>query len=357
MPSRPTPRESIALQKGYHSPQLDVEIRLNTNESPVPPPDEFREALAKATAQVTWNRYPDRKAGELRSRIAAFHGVKLDQIFVANGSNEVLQTLLLTYGGKGRCAAVFEPTYALHSHLTKISGTRLAIGTRTNSLQLDLSEIERLVAKEQPDVTFLCSPNNPTGIVDPLVDIEAVLAMVTKQGSLLCVDEAYGEFCEQSVQSLLVDDVPLVVLRTFSKIWALAAARLGYLIGPSWLIEQLWKVVLPYHLNSVSQIAGCIAFDYVDAMQERVSQLVEQRERLITEMGELGLEVWPSGANFVLFRAKHVAGEALWSSLLEKSVLVRNCATWPRLEGCLRVTIGTPDENDRFLEALSEALK
>lgn len=357
MPGRPTPRKSIALQKGYYSPQLDVEIRLNTNESPFPPPDEFFEALARATASLPWNRYPDRKATELRECIADFHGVAPEQIFVANGSNEVLQTLLLTYGGSNRCAAVFEPTYALHSHLTNICGTRLAVGTRKSNFQLDLSEVKSLVAKEQPDVTFLCSPNNPTGIVDQITDIKEVLAMTTSHDSLLCVDEAYGEFCEQSAQALLADEVPLVVLRTFSKAWAMAAARLGYLIGPTWLVEELHKVVLPYHLNSVSQIAGRLAFDYVGEMRERVSQLVEQRERLIAEMGGLGLEVWPSGANFILFRAKHVGGEALWRSLLERSVLVRNCATWPRLDACLRVTIGTPTENIRFLEALDEAIK
>jgi len=354
--ARPQPRESVALTDGYHSPQIDVDVRLNTNESPEPPPAEFAAAVAAAVQEVDWHRYPGRDATELRSRIGDLHGVGPERIFAANGSNEVLQTLLLTYGGPGRSAAMFEPTYALHSHLSRITGTTVAEGERGPGFGLDLDEVERVLRASQPAITFLCSPNNPTGVVDSEDEIRTVLGLVEETGGLLCVDEAYGQFAHYSATSLLGPEVPLVVSRTYSKTWAMAAARLGYLIGPEWVVGELEKVVLPYHLDAMTQIAGTVALDYLDAMNARVAALVEERGRLVDQMADLPLEIWPSGANFVLFRPTTVEGRALWQQLTERSVLVRDCSSWPRLDGCLRVTVGTADEDDRFLTALREIL-
>src|SRR6478735_6696619 len=151
---------------GYHSPQVEVDVRLNTNESPVPPPEAWRKALADEVADIAWHRYPDRAAVELRTRIGELHGVGPEQVFVANGSNEVLQTLSLTYGGAGRTVAVFEPTYALHSHIARLTGTAVAVGERAGDFALDLDEVRRVLDRHQPDITFLCSPNNPTGLVE-----------------------------------------------------------------------------------------------------------------------------------------------------------------------------------------------
>lgn len=357
MTDRPQPRDSVALMDGYHSPQIDVDVRLNTNESPVPPPAEFAAAVADAVSRVDWHRYPDRAASGLRTRIGALHGVGPEQIFAANGSNEVLQTLLLTYGGPGRTAAMFEPTYALHSHLSRITATTVAEGERGPGFALDLDEVERVIRTHRPAVTFLCSPNNPTGVVDSPEEIAAVLRLVEATGGLLCVDEAYGQFAPHSAISLLGPEVPLVVSRTYSKTWAMAAARLGYLIGPEWVVAELEKVVLPYHLDAMTQIAGTIALDHLDAMNARVAALVEERGRLVDRMAQLPIEIWPSGANFVLFRPTTVGGRDVWQQLTERSVLVRDCSSWPRLDGCLRVTIGTPGEDDRFLDALREILQ
>jgi histidinol-phosphate aminotransferase len=356
MKGRPQPRESIALMEGYHSPQIDVDVRLNTNESPEPPPAGFAEEVARHVGAVDWHRYPDRRAATLRTKIGALHGVGPEQVFAANGSNEVLQTLLLTFGGPGRTASMFEPTYALHSHLSRITGTAVVAGERGPGFALDLAEVERVLTKSRPAVTFLCSPNNPTGVVDSLDELHAVLEMVSDTGGLLCVDEAYGQFAPHSAVDLLGDDVPLVVSRTYSKTWAMAAARLGYLIGPSWLIDDLEKVVLPYHLDAMTQIAGTVALDYLDAMNARVSALVEERGRLCTAMADMPLEVWPSGANFVLFRPTGAEGADVWQKLTERSVLVRDCSSWPHLAGCLRVTVGSPDEDNQFLTALREIL-
>ena len=205
-----------------------------------------------------------------------------------------------------------------------------------------------------PEITFLCSPNNPTGLVESEETVRTVLGLAP---GLVVVDEAYGQFAPWSALTLVGDTTPLVVTRTYSKTWSMAASRLGYLIGPAWLVEQLDKVVLPYHLDVLKQIAGRIALDYRAEMDARVAALVEERGRLTARLGELPLEVWPSGANFVLVRPKTLDGDVLWHELLDRSVLVRNFASWPRLEGCLRITIGTASEDDALLAALEEILQ
>ena len=347
------PRADLALMEGYHSPQLDVTVRLNTNEAPAPPPAAFAERLAGAVRSIDWHRYPDRSYLALRTAVAALHGVAPQQVFAANGSNEVLQTLCLAYGGPGRTAAVFEPTYALHSHIARITGTSLAVGERDDDLALDLGEVRRVVAEAAPAITFLCSPNNPTGMIEPRAVVRAV---VDEAPGLVVVDEAYGQFAPWSALELVDGDRPLVVTRTYSKTWSMAAARLGYLVGPAWLVAELDKVVLPYHLDALKQVAGTVALDFVDEMHTRVAALVEERGRLTAALADLPVDVWPSGANFVLFRPRQRSGDQVWKDLVDRSVLVRNCSSWPRLDGCLRVTIGTQAEDDAFLDALREVL-
>lgn len=359
--ARPEVRPDIAMMSGYHSPQLDVAIRLNTNEAPEPPPAEFRRRVADAVDHIDWHRYPDRSASGLRARIAEVEGTDAARVFVANGSNEVLQTVMLAYGGAGRTALTFEPTYALHGHISRVTGTRVVEGERTDDFGLDLSEVERLITTERPAVTFLCSPNNPTGMVESEETIRTVLDLVHGVDGLLVVDEAYGQFAPWSALELVDDANSLIVTRTYSKTWSMAAARLGYGIAPSWLVHELDKVVLPYHLDSAKQIAGTIALDYVDEMRARVAALVEERGRVVAAFDDLGsdgggVDHWPSGANFVLFRPRSRSGEDVWQSLVDRSILVRNCSSWPRLDDCLRLTLGTPEENDAFLAALADAL-
>ena len=347
------PRDDVALMAGYHSPQVDVAVRLNTNEAPQPPPAAFTQRLGEALATIEWHRYPDRGYRTLREAIAKHHGVAPEQVFAANGSNEVLQTLLLTYGGPGRWAAVFEPTYALHGHIARITGTGVAVGERADDMTLDLGEVGRVLAEHRPDVTFLCSPNNPTGMAEPEETVGAVVAMAP---GIVVVDEAYGQFAPWSALGMVDERSGVVVTRTFSKTWSMAGARLGYLVGPAGLVAELDKVVLPYHLDVVKQRAGALALSFTDEMRARVAALVEERGRVAAALAELPVDVWRSDANFVLFRPRERDGAAVWQALLDRSVLVRNCAGWPRLDGCLRVTIGTPAENDAFLAALAEAL-
>ena len=350
------PRDDVALMDGYHSPQVDVAVRLNTNESPAPPPDAWRQAYAEAVSALDWHRYPDRAATDLRAALASLHEVEPANVFVANGSNEVLQTLLLTYGGPGRTAAMWEPTYALHAHISRLTGTAVVQGERAADLSTDLAEVRRVFDEASPTIAFLCSPNNPTGMVDDEATVRQVLALTEAADALLVVDEAYGQFAPWSALGLVDEHVPLVVTRTFSKTWSMAAARLGYLIGPAAIVAELEKVVLPYHLDAAKQLAGTLALDYVDEMNDRVAHLVEERGRLVAGLADLPVHCWPSGANFVLFRPEHHDGGAVWQALLDRSILVRNFSTMPRLEGCLRVTVGTPAEDDAFLDALTEIL-
>jgi histidinol-phosphate aminotransferase len=347
-------RDDLSALEGYHSPQVHVRVRLNTNESPFPPPAAWRDAFADELSRVEWHRYPDRAATELRAGIAAMHGVRPEQVFAANGSNEVLQTLLLTFAGPGRTVATFEPTYQLHGHIARLTGATVAEGERAPDFTLDMGEVRRVLAEASPTVTFLCSPNNPTGLEEPEANVREVLSL---QPGLLVVDEAYGQFASWSAMGLVDDELPMVVSRTFSKTWSMAGSRLGYLVGPEWLVAELDKVVLPYHLDAAKQIAGRLALTFVAEMDERVQVIVAERERLAAAMNSMAIDVVPSGANFILFRPRGRSGRAVWQGLLDRSVLIRDCSGWPRLADCLRVTVGTPQENDEFLTALSEVMQ
>jgi histidinol-phosphate aminotransferase len=275
-------------------------------------------------------------------------------VFPANGSNEVLQTLLLTYGGPGRRVLVFEPTYALHSHIARITGTEVLTAARRDDFLIDADHARAVIEREQPEIVFVCSPNNPSGTVEPP---ETIAAVVAAAPGLVIVDEAYGEFAPASSVALVADDTGLVVTRTYSKVWSLAALRLGFAIAPSWIVAELDKVVLPYHLDVATQCAGILALDHVDAMERRVRILIEERERLFVALGELpGIEVFPSGANFLLFRAA-ARGRAVWEAMVRDGILVRDFSSWPGVEDCLRVTVGTPAENDAFLTSLARALR
>jgi histidinol-phosphate aminotransferase len=350
----PEPREDLGLREGYHSPQVDVAVRLNTNESPLPPPPEWLEALQAELGTIAYHRYPDRSAADLRLALADLHRVRPDQIFCANGSNEVLQSICLAYGGPGRTVATFEPTYALHSHIAHLTGTAVVEGPRRADFTLDADVVADILATAAPAVTFLCSPNNPTGLAD---DPSTVRGVVAAAPGLVVVDEAYGQFADWSAIELVDDEAPLVVTRTFSKTWSMAAVRLGYLIGPAPVVAMLERVALPYHLDAIKQAAGRLAVRYVGAMEERVATIVRERQRLVAALGALSCEVWPSQANFVLFRPRQRKGSEVWQGLLDRSVLVRDTSSWPGLSGCLRVTVGTSGENDAFLAAMAEVLR
>jgi histidinol-phosphate aminotransferase len=241
----------------------------------------------------------------------------------------------------------------MHSHIARITGTEVVEGERDAAFVLDLAEVERVVRAHTPAITFLCSPNNPTARLEPEGIIDD---LVERAPGLVVVDEAYGQFSPTSAIGAVADDRPLVVIRTFSKTWAMAGARLGYLVAPSEVVRALEGVLLPYHLDAMKQAAGRLALRFDSEMRARVATIIEERGVLTQALGELPVDTWPSAANFVLFRPRERDGNEVWQELVDRSVLVRNCSGWPALEGCLRVTVGTTTENDAFLSALREVL-
>jgi len=350
-------RPDLTVLSGYHSPQVEVEVRLNTNESPLAPPTEWLDELRDEIGRIDFNRYPDRGATALRAALAEFHGVDPAQVFCANGSNEVLQCLLLAYGGPGRVVVLFEPTYALHSHIASVTATEVVRGWRGPDHRVELDILDKVIDGSDPVITFLCSPNNPTGRAEPP---EVVAHALGRTRGLVVVDEAYAQFAPWSALELVHDGGPgaerLVVVRTFSKTWSMAACRLGYLVADAAVVAACEAVVLPYHLDAMTQAAGRLALRHVDAMEARVALITEERGRIAAALAELPLESWPSDANFILFRPTTRAATEVWQDLLDASVLVRDCSSWPGLDNCLRVTVGTPQENDRFLAALRSSL-
>jgi histidinol-phosphate aminotransferase len=357
-------REQLAALGAYHSLQTAAEVRLNTNESPYPPPDAWLRAVAEAVGQVDFHRYPDRDATELCAAVAGLHDVRPEEVFCANGSNEVLQCLLVAFGGAGRRALVFEPTYALHAHIAGLTGMDVVTEPRGDDLRVDPDRWPAAIGRADPDVVFLCSPNNPTGRLE---DPEVVTAIVDAAPGIVVVDEAYGQFSSWSALTLRAPGARrasgggktegLVVVRTFSKTWAMAGARLGYLVADPEVVAGCRAAALPYHLSAQTQLAGVLALRYEDEMTERVHKVAEARAQLAEGLAALDVETWPSDANFLLFRPRPKNARDVWSALLADGVLVRDFSTRAGLEGCLRVTVGTPKENERFLEALAGALR
>jgi len=353
---------------GYHSPQVEAEVRLNANESPFPPPEGWREELAAAVRSVQFHRYPDRRSTALREALAELHGVGPEEIFCANGSNEALQSLLLSYGGPGRRVVLFEPTYKLHAHISRITLTEVVAAGRGPDLRIDLGEAAGVLERVGPTITFLCSPNNPTGRSEtPAV----VRGIVERAPGLVVVDEAYGQFSPWSALTLrspsppetpatasgILDTRGLVVVRTFSKTWAMAASRLGYLVADPDVVAGCEAATLPYHLSTLTQVAGLLAVRHRREMEARVAAITEERGRLAAALAELPVESWPSDANFLLFRPTGHEARAVWADLLRHGVLIRDCSDWEGLAGCLRVTVGSPDENQRFLDALEACVQ
>ncbi|MGW7006331.1 histidinol-phosphate transaminase [Streptomyces sp. NPDC054933] len=355
-------RDELRGKTPYGAPQLDVPVRLNTNENPYPLPEPLVERIAERVREAArgLNRYPDRDAVELRTQLAAYltrttgHQIRLAGVWAANGSNEVIQQLLQTFGGPGRTAIGFEPSYSMHALISRGTGTGWISGPRNADFTIDVEAAKAEIAAHQPDVVFICSPNNPTGTA---VDAETVLtlhdAAQAAKPSLVVVDEAYGEFSHRPSLLPLIEGRPnLVVSRTMSKAFGAAGLRLGYLAADPAVIDAVQLVRLPYHLSSVTQATALAALEHTDTLLGYVEQLKAERDRLVTELRAVGCEVTDSDANFVQF-GRFEDAHAAWQGLLDRGVLVRDNG----VPGWLRVTAGTPAENDAFLDAVRELMK
>ena len=359
-------RDDLRGRSAYGAPQLDVPVRLNTNENPHGPSPALAADLAAAVADAagTLNRYPDRDALELRAELAAYLGHDLTerQVWAANGSNEILQQILMAFGGAGRSAIGFEPSYAMHRLISVATGTAWIDGRREGDFTLDPAYAVEVVAERRPEVVFLTSPNNPTGTALPLDVVEALYDAASGygRGGIVVVDEAYAEFARDGVPSaltLLPGRPRLVVTRTMSKAFAMAGTRVGYLAADPELVDCLQLVRLPYHLSALTQLAARVALRHAGELLGCVATLRAERDRLVAELTNLdgpdaGLEVVPSDANFVLF-GRFADQAAVWQGLLDRGVLVRDVG----VPGWLRVTAGLDTENDAFLAALREVRK
>lgn len=345
------PRPGLRDTAAYLSPQLDVPVRLNTNECPWPLPDGFLEHLAAAVRDLPLHRYPDGQMVQLREALAERTGHPFDGVWAANGSNEVLTQLLQAYGGPTRRSVTFEPTYLLHSRVCWLTQTELVQLRLPPDFTLTEREVDRAAA-DRPDVVFVCSPNNPTGNSQPVQMTAALAASLPR--SLIVVDEAYQEFGGESALKLVADHPNIAIVRTFSKAFAMAGARIGYLLAAPVVVEDLQRVRLPYHLSALTQAAGIGGLRYQREAEAIVDAIRSQRDRIAAALAAIpGMTVYPSDANFVLF-VPPIDARELWQALLDRGVLVRDMtAVAP---GALRVTAGAPEEVGRFLAATQEAL-
>jgi histidinol-phosphate aminotransferase len=345
------PRPGLRDEAAYLSPQLEVAARLNANECPQPLPNGFFEELAEAVRRMPLHRYPDGQMVQLREALAERVGHAFDGIWAANGSNEILSQLLQAYGGPGRRAVTFEPTYLLHSRVCWLTQTELVQLTLPADFVLTDREVDRATA-EHPDVVFVCSPNNPTGNSQPVQSTEALADSLP--GSLVIVDEAYHEFGGETAVKLVADHPNVVVSRTFSKAFAMAGARIGYLAAAPEVVEDLQRVRLPYHLSALTQAAGIGGLHYQREAEAIVDAIRSQRDRIAAALRAVpGMTVYPSEANFVLF-VPPVDARELWQALLDRGVLLRDMTAI--VPGALRVTAGTEAEVDLFLAAVQEVL-
>ncbi|MEX2553303.1 MAG: histidinol-phosphate transaminase [Actinomycetota bacterium] len=344
-------RSDLADLKPYRAPQLDAPVKLNTNESPYPPPESFTRELQERVAALSLNRYPIRDFLEVRQALAANLNTLTDRVWLANGSNEVILQLLLAFGGSERKVMTFEPTYEMHANITRVSGTRHLRARRNPNYTMDLDASIEAIASYRPDIVFLCSPNNPTGNSNPAED---VIAICEQTSALVILDEAYAEFSGRSHLRLVEEHENLVVTRTFSKAWRLAGARIGYLVAQPRIIEEIQKVRLPYHLSALTQAAALAALNHAEEIIGTVETMKHERDRVYRELSTMrGLTAFPSDANFILFRCESRLASDMWQDLLNAGVLVRDFSETPGCEGCLRVSIGTKEQDERFLETIS----
>lgn len=353
-------RDNLRGKSPYGAPQLQVPVRLNTNENPHPPTqaliDDVAASVRDAAAEL--HRYPDRDAVALRTDLAAYltsaTGVTLtaENLWAANGSNEILQQLLQAFGGPGRSAIGFVPSYSMHPIISDGTQTEWLQAARAGDFSLDVDAAVAAIEDRKPDVVFVASPNNPSGQSVPLDDLRRLLDAMP--GGMLILDEAYGEFSSQPSAVALLAEYPakLVVSRTMSKAFAFAGGRLGYLAASPAVIDALLLVRLPYHLSVLTQAAARAALRHADDTLGSVATLAAERDRVSAELARLRYRVIPSDANFVLF-GEFADAPATWQRYLDAGVLIRDVG----IPGFLRTTVGLAAENDAFLAASAELAK
>lgn len=348
-------KDSVRALRPYTLAPHRAAVKLNQNENPWDAPVEIKQTTLNRMKDRVWSRYPDFRPQQLQERLAQFSDWQSDGILVGNGSNELIQALLMVTIGTGKRVLITEPTFALYRQITTVLGGEIVSVLLRHDLQFDVAGLLAGIEEKQPDVTIICSPNNPTGCL--ITDEDLVVLLKTARG-LIVVDEAYHEFAGHSAVPLLRDHEQLVVLRTFSKAMAMAALRVGYLMASPKLVGQISKAVLPYNLNAFSQIAAEVAIEMFEVrLQPLVEDICAERERLYVELASIpGLAPVQSQANFMVVRST-IEPKRVLAELLKRDILIRDVSGYPMLSDYFRVSVGTPEENDLLLAGLREILK
>ena len=351
---RPSAPQLADIQP-YDPKYIPAEVMVSANENPLDVPLEIRREVEHEVRKVALNRYPDPLANELRDQIAEANGLDRNQVLIGNGGDELLFNLALAWGGPGRTFMNFPPTFSVYKNNAQLTNTRIVDVPRLQDFSLDESAIIPRLAVGDVDYTIVTSPNNPSG---NLVRYSFIQRMCEASDTLVMVDEAYFEFSRYTARPLLDDYDNLIILRTFSKAFSLAGVRMGYLLGNEEVIREFMKVRQPYSVNAVSQAVARIIFKNRAKFERSIDQIIAERERIVKALSAMeGVEAFPSESNYVLFRLNEgVDAGSVWQQLLDGGVLVRDFSKSPGLERCLRVSVGTPEENDRFLSALEAIL-
>ncbi len=349
----PEERSDLWSLSPYHVPQERVEVELDSNENPANLPQEIIKEIQEQLSCFDFNRYPEIAAISLRETIAALYGLNVESVQVGNGSNEVILNLLLAFGGPERNVVTFEPSYSMHDVIIRISGTgHVKIPLAAKTFSIDSRKAIEEIRRVKPGIVFVCSPNNPTGNSTP---VEVIQDLLEKTDSLIVVDEAYGEFAETSALDLPDDHPNLVIVKTLSKALRLAALRVGYVLAAPEIIASFNKVKLPYNMNAFSQHTAELVLRKQDLLKDVIDAIILERERVYNGLKQIeGIEPYSSQANFVLFKVDRP--KEVFRKILDAGVLIRDFSDKPRLEGCLRVTIGEVGQNDIFMQVLKESL-
>lgn len=345
-------KPAVRALRAYTLSPYHASVKINQNENPWDAPAEIKEEVLRRFAARQWSRYPDFVPASLNERLAKFAGWTADGVIAGNGSNELIQALLMVTVAPGKRVLISEPTFALYRQVATVLGGEVESVLLTPQLTFDVEALVKAIEEKRPDVTILCSPNNPTGCVIAAADLRRLL---TASRGLVVIDEAYHEFAGQSVVPLLAEYENLIVLRTFSKAMAFAALRIGYLLGAPELVVEIRKAVLPYNLNAFSQIAAEVAIEkYPSLLGPTVKAIIAERERLFAAISQVrGLTPVLSRGNFMVVRAD-TNPKQIFEELLKRDILVRDVSGYRMLAEYFRFNVGTPEENDRLLRALNE---
>lgn len=347
-------KDQVRELRRYSLDAPRTRVKLNQNENPWDAPAEIKQETLRRLNQLRWSRYPDFVPESLHEKLAAFSGWEAEGILAGNGSNELIQALLMVTVGRGKRVLISEPTFSLYRQITTVLDGEVISVPLTEGFDYDIPALSLQIETTDPDIAIFCSPNNPTGCVLPKGDIESLLEAGR---GLVVVDEAYFEFSGQSAVSLLGRHENLVVLRTFSKAMALAGLRVGYLLAAPLVVDEVRKALLPYNLNVMSQAAAAVAIErYESDLAPFVRQLIDERDRVYSEIAAIpGLKPVKSLANFMLVHSE-IDPRQVFNELIRRDILVRDVSSYPMLRSYFRISIGTPRENDLLLSALRAIL-